>query len=345
MTEEEKKATTSSAPAPAPAVEEDLDDLDDVLDEFNKPSTTAKPIPAALSGSRPTEGSKDGKSDSATAGASSSNPASAATASSSSKSDPKPFSLADALAGDDDDLEGMPDLNEDELMKGFEEMMAAMGLGAPGAAGASSSSSSAGAPGAAGPSAPPADFAEAIKATMAKLRESDSNASKGGAGGAGGLGGLGADGMPSDEELARLFEALGSGAGGQGGEGEPELAKMLENMMGELLSKDILYEPLKELRDKYPPYFASPAAASISAEDKARYEAQHRFVTQVVTCFEDPLFDNGTEEQKQAKRAEVQELMDSMQECGQPPKEVVGDMPPELDSLGLGGNDENCCIM
>ncbi|KAE8229650.1 hypothetical protein CF326_g5376 [Tilletia indica] len=331
MVDENKKA---DVPPANPAVEEDLDDLDDVLDEFNKSSTTAKPVPASLAASK----------------------SSPATASSSTAAAPAPSSDKTKTAAvedeDEDDEDGMPDLNEDELMRGFEEMMAAMGLGPQGAAGATAAGAGPGAaagaraaPGAsaaagagAGAGGAPADFAETIRQTMAKLRESDTNASSSGpSGGADGLG------MPSEEELAKIFSALGGAEGG--GEGEPELAGMLESMMGELLSKDILYEPLKELRDKYPEYFASPAASSISAEDRARYEAQHRFVSEVVAVFEDPAFDNGTEEEKKAKKAQVQELMDSMQECGQPPKEVVGDMPPELDSLGLGGGgQEQCCI-
>ncbi|CAD6910130.1 unnamed protein product [Tilletia controversa] len=331
MADENKKA---DVPAANPAVEEDLDDLDDVLDEFNKSSTTAKPVPASLPSSK--------------------SPAAAAAASSSSSATAAPSSDTKAAVEDaddedeDEDGENMPDLNEDELMRGFEEMMAAMGLGAPGAGAASTSSSGSGAK--AGPSgaatAPPADYAEAIRATMAKLRESDTNAASGSSSSS--SRGAGADGMgmPSEDELAKIFSALGEGGMGDGGEEGPELAKMLESMMGELLSKDILYEPLKELRDKYPEYFASPAASSISAEDRQRYEAQHRFVSQVVECFEDPIFENGTESEKKAKRAEVQELMDSMQECGQPPKEVVGDMPSELETLGLGGGggDEQCCI-
>ena len=35
-----------------------------------------------------------------------------------------------------------------------------------------------------------------------------------------------------------------------------------------------------------------------------------------------------------------------MQDCGSPPKEIVGDMPPELENMpGLGGEDGECCIM
>jgi peroxin-19 len=74
---------------------------------------------------------------------------------------------------------------------------------------------------------------------MERLKNSDSSAAAS-AGGAGGFG---------DADLEKLMAALGGGgAGGEGG--DEDLAKMLENMMGELMSKEVLYEPLKELRDK-----------------------------------------------------------------------------------------------
>lgn len=38
--------------------------------------------------------------------------------------------------------------------------------------------------------------------------------------------------------------------GVEGEGGEDELADFLENMMGQLLSKEVLYDPLKELADK-----------------------------------------------------------------------------------------------
>jgi peroxin-19 len=40
------------------------------------------------------------------------------------------------------------------------------------------------------------------------------------------------------------------GESGEGGENDEELAGMLEGMMAQLMSKEILYEPLKELGDK-----------------------------------------------------------------------------------------------
>lgn len=48
--------------------------------------------------------------------------------------------------------------------------------------------------------------------------------------------------MPDD--LEKLIAQLGSG------EADEEFSGILEGMMGSLMSKDILYEPLKELNDK-----------------------------------------------------------------------------------------------
>jgi len=41
---------------------------------------------------------------------------------------------------------------------------------------------------------------------------------------------------------------LGEGGGGEGGEGDME--GILETLMSQLMSKDILYEPLNELHQK-----------------------------------------------------------------------------------------------
>jgi len=50
------------------------------------------------------------------------------------------------------------------------------------------------------------------------------------------------------EMLKQLDAAGGAGADGLGG--EAGMAKLLEGMMEQLMSKEILYEPMKELLDK-----------------------------------------------------------------------------------------------
>lgn len=50
--------------------------------------------------------------------------------------------------------------------------------------------------------------------------------------------------MSMPDDLEKLIAQLGSG------EADEEFSGILEGMMGSLMSKDILYEPLKELHDK-----------------------------------------------------------------------------------------------
>lgn len=132
--------------------------------------------------------------------------------------------------------------NEEEMMRQFEAMMQEMGLG--GAPDASGSFAPSG-PGASAPPTsappPPANFQDAIRQTMDRLKNSDTSAAAAAGGAAGGLGGMG------EADLEKLMAALG---GGEGGEGGADFEKMMESMMAELMSKDVLYEPLKELRDK-----------------------------------------------------------------------------------------------
>lgn len=253
-------------------------------------------------------------------------------------------------AGSDANAAGQ-EFNEQELMKQFEAMMAGFGGGGAGAgaaplssdAGPSTRSTAAAAAPASGTSKP-ANFNDAIAATMAKLKESDASATADSASSDNPFAGLsGAEG----EEMAKLLAALGGSGDLSGLEGamdNPELTKMLEAMMDELMSRDILYEPLQELRDKYPAYLAGPESASISAQDRKRYEQQSKQISEIVAIFDEP----GYDAKDKAKAARVQELMNQMQDCGSPPKEIVGDMPAELESLpgfGGGAGNEECTIM
>lgn len=56
----------------------------------------------------------------------------------------------------------------------------------------------------------------------------------------------------SEDPLESLLSQLDSG-GNEGGEDNEELQNILETMMRQLMSKEILYEPLKELHEKVLP--------------------------------------------------------------------------------------------
>ncbi|TKY88365.1 hypothetical protein EX895_002717 [Sporisorium graminicola] len=370
-------AAQNAPPAAAHADDvDDLDDLDDVLDEFNQPSGSAsaqKPAASATTATTtaPAAGTKETATDSATSNNAEAGDDDAGLDDMLSEDFAKELAqgmqaLMKELGGQaNTDGQGMMDgasaganakpagqeFNEQELMKQFEAMMAGFGGGAPSSSDAGPSTRSNAAttatPAAATGSGPskPANFNDAIAATMAKLKESDASATADSASSDNPFAGLsGAEG----EEMAKLLAALGGSGDLSGLEGamdNPDLTKMLEGMMDELMSRDILYEPLKELRDKYPAYLAGPESASISAEDRKRYEQQSKYINEIVQIFDEP----GYDAKDKQKAARVQELMNQMQDCGSPPQEIVGDMPAELENLpgfgGAGAGNEECTIM
>lgn len=57
-------------------------------------------------------------------------------------------------------------------------------------------------------------------------------------------------------------------------------------MFGSLLSKDLLYPSLKELRDAYPEWLALERNASLPASERQRFESQHRCITAICELFE-----------------------------------------------------------
>ena len=97
------------------------------------------------------------------------------------------------------------------------------------------------------PAGAPASFQDTIKATMSKLAESEAQHKNRSAGkGKGGL-----PGVDPDDPLAALMaqmEALSAGEGGDGEDGDGDLPGLLDGLMDQLMSKELLYDPIKELK-------------------------------------------------------------------------------------------------
>ncbi|KAI0367286.1 Pex19-domain-containing protein [Pilatotrama ljubarskyi] len=333
-----------AAPRKTTIEEEDLDDLDDVLEQFSAPPKPAAKVAAASASSAPqTPPVKEKPSTQSPA------PQSA------SHKKPDPF----GLEGLDDDfareltkgmeslfrdiaegagLEDIPDLakieegtTDEERAKAFKAAWEAMLV--EGMNGAMSAEEVAekgkGAEGAAGSSAPAPSgstdsFQDNIRKAMDRMKESDRKADEATAKGDG---------------LEDIFSRLTSDIDAT--ESEDELKGLLENMMSQLMSKEVLYEPLKELHDKFPSYLQDNAS-KLSAEDKTRFEAQSKVVAQIVATFEDPSY---TDDDPQ-KGLKVVELMQEMQEYGSPPSEIMGPLPPgfDLGPDGLPKLPEGCTI-
>ncbi|KAH7945014.1 hypothetical protein HPB49_004751 [Dermacentor silvarum] len=127
---------------------------------------------------------------------------------------------------------------------------------------------------------------------------------------------------PTEDELSRLVGSLGLEGGPNGGGGDvPGLVSMMQGMMQNLLSKDLLYPALRDIVDKYPDWLADKRP-SLADEEYERYNRQFGLMRQVCEEFEAELSSDAAEV-KQARFERVLSLMQKMQECGHPPKELV----------------------
>lgn len=119
-------------------------------------------------------------------------------------------------------------------------------------------------------------FQDTIKKTMEKIQASGEQAT------------AAAKEEDSDDVLAELLKQMqASGLDNEGG--EEDFSKMLLGMMEQLTNKDILYEPMKELHDKFPSWMDKNKATTGIA-DLTRYEEQQRIVAEIVTKFEEKTY-------------------------------------------------------
>ncbi|KAI0037111.1 Pex19 protein [Vararia minispora EC-137] len=154
-------------------------------------------------------------------------------------------------------------------------------------------------------------FQKSIRQAMERLKESDANMQTNAADG--------------DDDLQKLLSSLGDS------NIDEDLHGIIEGMMGQLMSKDVLYDPLKELQDKFPPYMQEHAA-TLKFEDKRRYDAQIITINKIMAVFADPAYKDEDPE----KSAEIVALMSEMQSHGSPPEELMGPLPPGVN-LGADG--------
>ncbi|XP_005089939.1 peroxisomal biogenesis factor 19 [Aplysia californica] len=168
-------------------------------------------------------------------------------------------------------------------------------------------------------------------------------------------------GDPNQQELwEQLSETLGAEAGGAGlggaGAGLDAMGGMFQNMVKQLLSKELLYDPLKEVAEKYKEYLEKESH-KLPGEDLERYRKQLEIVETVVQHL-DGDSDSHSLEEKNARFEILLDLLQRMHELGQPPQEVVGEgnvmMPdfanlagqiPGMGDLGSGQDPSQCSLM
>ena len=205
------------------------------------------------------------------------------------------------------ELETSPDMQAqfESMLKelgGAAALGEAAGLGGPGATASKSNEPTA----EAGPSTAKAEpaaavpgteesFQETIKKTMERMRESGDQAT------------AAATSDNTDDLLAEMMKAMQ--AGGLDGEGgEEDFSKMLLGMMEQLTNKEILYEPMKELDDKFPDWMKKNAG-EVNEADMKRYKEQQIYVREIVKRFESKTY-------KDENTADREYIVDRMQKVG-----------------------------
>ncbi|GMH29842.1 hypothetical protein Nepgr_031685 [Nepenthes gracilis] len=123
--------------------------------------------------------------------------------------------------------------------------------------------------------------------------------------------------------------------------GSQDMESIVENMMQQLLSKEILHEPMKEIGERYPKWLEEHKDG-LSEEDRKRYSYQLELIQEL----------NGVYETEPNNFTKIVDLMQKMQECGQPPNDIVHELAPEFDLSNLAQltsetpeSQQNCCIM
>lgn len=166
----------------------------------------------------------------------------------------------------------------------LEDMLKQMGAAASSDAGqASADTPSSGAPparsGSGGRTDADADasFQETIRRTMERMQTSGDQATAAAASGG------------ADDFMAEMLKQMSSGDFGGADGNDEDFSKMLMGMMEQLTNKDILYEPMKELDDKFPDWIAKNRDAT-PAEDMKRYEEQRAIVREIVAKFEEAAY-------------------------------------------------------
>ncbi|CAA6663300.1 unnamed protein product [Spirodela intermedia] len=128
---------------------------------------------------------------------------------------------------------------------------------------------------------------------------------------------LGAQGPPGIEDLekegimedfVKQFEEIA---------GTQDMDSLVETMMQQLLSKEILHEPMKEIAGRYPKWLEEHSK-ELCPVDYDRYHNQYQFILKL----------NEVYENEPENFTKIIELMQKMQECGQPPVISSKSLPP-----------------
>lgn len=111
----------------------------------------------------------------------------------------------------------------------------------------------------------------------------------------------------------------GTAAAGGGGKGTEALSGFAAIIMRQMLAKEVMYTPMREIGEKYPAWLEENSS-KLTGEEIARYERQQACVSKIVSHYESDSADFDA----------LFALLQEMQSQGQPPQELVDELAPGL---------------
>ncbi|URD81227.1 peroxisomal biogenesis factor 19 [Musa troglodytarum] len=133
-------------------------------------------------------------------------------------------------------------------------------------------------------------------------------------------------------ELVKQYEELA---------GSQDVESIVESLMQQLLSKDILHEPMREIGERYPKWLEEHKN-DLNQEEYDRYYYQYELILKL-----NDVYENDPE-----NFSKIVDLMQTIQECGEPPGDIVQELAPDLDLSNFRqlspdqlGATSDCCIL
>ena len=188
------------------------------------------------------------------------------------------------------------------------------------------------------PDKPEDSFQDTIRKTMERMQASGESASAAAA----------SQSATEEDFLAAMLKEMEKGGMGGGFGSDEDFSKMLMGMMEQLTNKEILYEPMKELDQKFPGWLEENGE-KVGKEDLQRYRTQAQLVKEIVGKFEETGFSDEKVECREYIVERMQKVLLSranflmkhsmltlvqMQAAGSPPSDLVGDMNSAQEALG-----------
>ncbi|KAG5420347.1 PEX19 [Candida metapsilosis] len=140
-------------------------------------------------------------------------------------------------------------------------------------------------------------------------------------------------GTNPEDILTQLLAGMNeSGLGG----GDMDMSKLLMDMLEQLSSKEVLYEPIKDLNTKFPQYLKDNKE-KLDQEQYTNYTKQYEITNDILKVFDSDSYNDSNK----AQRDQINAMLESLQELGQPPTELVGDTGDFLPGFGSGAGGKD----